>query len=219
MGKQWVKQVVRHDEMQTALSNSIRWTSANRQTAGLTVGGVAAVLLFGGLFLYSRTARENAAWDKLSVTQALAYSGNPEGSATQAAQLAVELPGTEAAGYASLFAGDVMFQRGKFTETVAHYAKILEKGKPASLLPMAQGNTALAYEAAGQYKEAAAAAETYLQNYPDHYLAPQVQSCLARSQEALGQKEQAAATMKKIQLQYPDTSWSAWAQAHLNPPK
>jgi TolA-binding protein len=219
MGKQWVKQQIRHDEMQGALSQGLRWTSQNRQKAGLTAGAAAAALLVGGIFFYGRNARQNAAWDRLSVAQALAYSGNPDNAAKQASELAAEYPGTPAAGYAALFAGDVLFQRGQHQEAAAQYAKILQQGEPKILLPLAQGNTALALEAAGQCRQAVGAVETYLQSYSDHYLAPQVHASLARCQEVLGQAEQAKATLQKIQLQYPDTSWAAWAKGKLSPPR
>lgn len=219
MGKQWVREQVRHDEVQEAVYGTVTWVSRNRQTVGLVVGGIAVVLMAAGFFLYSKHSRENAAWDRLSLAQAQFYSGNADAAAKQAAETAAEFAGTDAGAYAQIFAGDVHFIRGRYQESVDEYAKALAAGSPASVLPLAQGGTVLAYEAAGKCQQAIGAAETFLQTDPEHFLAPQVHASLARCQLALNQTEQARSTLQKISLQYPETSWDAWAKSKLQPAK
>jgi tetratricopeptide (TPR) repeat protein len=219
MGKQWVREQVRHDEVQEAALKGAHWLQQNRAKVGVGAGVLAAVLLGTGLFLYSRNARDNAAWERLALAQSQFYSGNPDAAAAQAAETAAEFPGTKAAAFSLLFAGDVQFIRGNYKQSLEEYAKVLGQGAPEGAMPMAQGGTALAYEASGQWQQAQAAADSFLQTYPDHFLAPQVHAALARSQAALGQADAARATYQKISLQYPETSWAAWAQSKLSPPK
>lgn len=219
MGKQWVREQIRHDEVQEAAFKGAHWLSKNRTNAGIVAGAVAALLLGSGLFLYSRNARENAAWEKLALAQAQFYSGNAEAAAKQASEAGAEFAGTSAAAYSLLFAGDVHYIRSAFQQSAAEYAKVLAQGKPEPALPLAQGGTALALEADLKFQQAAAAADAYLQAYPDHFLAPQVHAVLARCQMALGQAEAARASLQKIALQYPETSWAAWAKTKLSPAK
>jgi tetratricopeptide (TPR) repeat protein len=219
MGKQWVREQVRHDEVQEAAFKGAHWLKQNRTNAGIGAGVVAALLLGTGFFLYSRNARENAAWEKLALAQAQFYSGNVEIAAKQATEAGDEFAGTSGGAYALLFAGDVHFIRSNFQQSVAEYAKVLAQARPEAALPLAQGGTALAYEADGKCPQAAGAADAYLQSYPDHFLAPQVHAALARCQLTQGQAEAARASLQKISLQYPETSWASWAQGKLNPAK
>ena len=217
MGKHWARQQVRRNEVQDALEKGIHWTALNRRVAGGTAAVALAVLLAGGLFLYSSRARQNAAWDRLSVAESAAYAGNPDAALKQISDLVAEHSGAKAASYGLLFSGDVQFQREKYAETIEAYGKVLERGEPKAALPLALGGLGVALEAAGQHRQALEKAESFLQTYPDHFLAPQVHASLARSQQTLGQNDQARATLQKISLQYHDTSWAAWAQARLNP--
>lgn len=219
MGKQWVREQIRHDEIQEAAVKGAHWLQQNRTNAGIAAGLIAALLLGSGLFLYSRNARENAAWEKLSLAQAQFYAGNAEAAAKQAAEAGEEFAGTRGGAYALLFAADVHFIRSNYQQSVAEYAKVLGQGRPESALPLAQGGTALAYEADAKCQQSAAAADAYLQTFPDHFLAPQVHAALARCQLALGQAEAARSSLQKISLQYPETSWAAWAKAKLEPSK
>lgn len=217
MGKHWARQQVRRNEVADVLEKGIEWTSVNRRAAGSAAVAIVAILLVGGLFLYSSRTRQNAAWDRLAVSESAAYAGNPDAALKQLQELAAEFPGAKASSYGQLFAGDVQFQRAKYTETIEAYNKVLERGEPKAVLPLALGGLGVALEAAGQHRQAVEKHESFLQTYPDHFLAPQVHASLARCQAALGQNDQARATLQKISLQYPDTSWAAWAQARLSP--
>ncbi len=215
MGKQWVRQQVKHNELQEALERSVLWVMANRQQASLgalliLLAGVAA----GGVFYRSRS-RQTAAWDQLSLAQGLAYGGRSEASLEQLRDLASRYQDTKASGLGLLLAGDILYPRGQYQQALEHYAKVLERGEPKILVPLALGDTAVSQEAAGQYQEAILTSQRFLEAYPDHFLAPQVHACLARCLQALGQAEKAQAAYQKIALQYPDTSWAGWAQARL----
>jgi tetratricopeptide (TPR) repeat protein len=215
MSKQWIKQQVKHNEVEDLVTKTLRWGRANQQAALLSLGGVLGALLLGGLLLYKNKANQNAAWDRLSVAQVYAYSGRPQESVKQIEELAKDFSGAKAVGFAQLFAGDVEFRLGSYDAAVAAYGKLLERNDPPALVPFALANTASAQEAGGKSAEAAATAQRFLDAYGDHFLAPQVHAVLGRVQLAQGQGEQAKATFQKMSLQYADTPWGGWAQAQL----
>lgn len=215
MGKQWARQQVRRDEMQSALEKAVNWTAANRSLVIKVVGGALAALALGGGLLLHRRHIQGQAWERLAFAQALAYGGRPDQALEQLQKLSEELPAADASGYGRLLSGDIQYQRGNYTDALASYAAVQESGRPAAALPLALGDTAIALEASGKPQEAVQSAQRFLETYPDHFFAPQVHACLARSLQALGQAEQAKAAYQKIVLQYPDTSWAAWAQAKL----
>jgi TolA-binding protein len=215
MSKQWARQQVRHDEVQDAVDRGLSWIKDNRQKAAAIAGGAALVLVVAGIFVYQIRANRASAWERLSVAQTYAYTGKPDNALEHLKQLTDEQPGSAAAAFATVFAGDLMFQRGKYKEAAAEYAKAAERAKPQSLQPVALSDLTIAHESAGDYPLAAATAQRFLDAHPDHFLAPQVHASLARSLQASGQADLAKSALQKIQLQYPDTSWAAWAQNRL----
>ncbi len=215
MGKQWVRQQIRQDEVQTVLDKGLAWVAKNRQKATTTAAIAGAVILIASLMTYRWRSTRAAAWERLGLAESLAYSGRPDAAVEQIKQLEVEQPSSEAAAFGALFLGDMQFQRQLYKEAGENYVKVVERGMPKSLHPVALSNLALSQEASGQPQPAAQTAQRFLDAYPDHFLAPQVHACLARTLQAQGQAEQAKAAYQKIMLQYPDTSWASWAQARL----
>jgi tetratricopeptide (TPR) repeat protein len=215
MGKQWVRAQVKRNELQDAVDRILFWVAANRQTAGIAAGAVAVVLLFAGLFLYSHRAKQNAAWDELSVANGLAYSGQTDAALKKVEEISAAYPGAAASGYGLLFAGDLLFHRDRYADSVRYYQQLVDRGQPQVLQPFALGGLALAQEASKQCAEAVKTAERFLGTYSDHFLAPQVHTSLARCETALGQRDTAKSTLQRIALQYPETSWAAWAQDRL----
>lgn len=218
MAKQWIKQQVKRNELQEYVDRGALWALGNRQTVLMAAGGVLAVLVIAGMFLYKNSSGQTAAWDRLSVAQGYAYGGQADASLEQIKGLETEHTGAKASGFGQLFAGDIYFQRGSYKETTETYSKILERGEPRALVPYALSGTALAQESAGQCGESAATSQKFLDTYSDHLLAPQVHASLARCLNNLGQTDQAKTTYQKITLQYPDTYWARWAQARLSAP-
>jgi TolA-binding protein len=215
MGKQWVRAQIKRNEMQDAVDRAIRWISENRRTAGIAAGSVAGVILLALLFLYSTRARQDAAWNQFSFANGLAYSGQIDAAIKKVDELNEQYPSAKATGYGLLFAGDVLFHREKFADSVKYYKQLLDRGQPQVLIPFALAGLSEALEAQQQCAEAVQIEERFLGTYPDHFLAPQVHSALARCQIALNQLDAAKATLQKVALQYPDSSWAAWAQARL----
>jgi tetratricopeptide (TPR) repeat protein len=215
MGKHWAREQIRHDEVHDTVDKAMSWIQENRQTAGTAAAVVVVVALVAAVVARQRFSSRAAAWDRLSVAQSLAYSGRADASLEQLKQLETEQSGSAAAAFGELFAGDVLYERGDYKSAVEHYNKLLERGTPKALQPLALNGLALSQESLGQPQQAVASAQRFLEAYGDHYLAPQAHACLARSLQAMGQADQAKAAYQKISLQYPDTSFAALAQAQL----
>jgi len=210
------KSEVKRDELKDALTQALDWLLLNRRQAAWAAGGALGLGLIGGLFLYGRHSRQNAAWDKLSLAELYAYSGKPQDAQALLSQLTEEGASPAAASLAHLLEGDLRFPRGEVDQALAAYDKAAETA-PEALKPFALTEKILALESSGKSAECAAAAQAFLEAFGEHLLAPTVHASLARAQLALGQGEAAKTTLQKIALQYPNTSWSAWAASRLQP--
>lgn len=214
--KHWAtKSEAAKDEVKDFVEELVDWVIVRRREAAWTAGGVAVAALVGGLFLYSRQARIDAAWDKLSQAELFAYSGRVPEAQTLLTQVGAD-PGSSrsAAAFADMMAGDLHFPHGELDQALAAYEKAAAEA-PDALRPYALADKVMALQAAGKSAECAAAAQSFLETSPEHLMAAQVHAALARSQMALGQNDAAKATLQRISLQYPNTPWSQWASARL----
>jgi tetratricopeptide (TPR) repeat protein len=214
--KHWsAKSDLKQDELKDALEVAFDWVLANRGQAAAVFGGIVAVSVIAGLLVYSRRARESAAWTNLSDAEALAGSGKLADAQTQLAQIAAQ--GGTPGGMALLLDGDIHFQAGQYDQALDSYNKAYAQA-PESLKPFALADKAETLEAAGKPDQCVTAAQSFLDSLSDNALAPQVQATLARCQLAEGQAEAAKATLQKIALQYQGSFWEQWAKNQLNPP-
>ena len=217
MGKQWVKAEIKRNEIQVAVDKTLLWVKENRQAASITAGAAAVAMLAAGLFLYHSRSIKDEAWSRLGLAQDLAGAGRADLALRQIQELTSVYPNTDAAGFGLLLAGDILYPQGQYKEAIGNYQKVLERGTPKALQPIAMGDIGLCLEASGLCQQAVENDGKFLEAYPDHFLAPQVHSSMARCLQVLGQTEQAKAAYQKIALQYPQTVWAQWAQDRLQP--
>lgn len=212
MGKQWVRQEIKRDELAEQIDRLVVWISKNQQLAGMIAAGAAVVIVGSALLIYRSRSIASASWDRLALAEEAAYAGQGDSAISQLKSLSEQYSGSDAAAYGLLFQGDLFYTKGSYKEALESYGKVAEYGRPKVIQPLAVGDSALAQEAAGDCAQAIQTAQRFLETYPDHYLAPQVHACLARCLEASGQADQARTAAQKIVLQYPDTSFAAWAR-------
>jgi tetratricopeptide (TPR) repeat protein len=215
--KHWSKQSeAARDEVKDALEEAIDWLIVNRRTAGWTLAGAALAGLLFAAVVYGRRARADAAWDKLSQAELLAYSGRPQAAEDILQQLDQAGGSPAAVGLGRLLQGDLQYPRGGYDQALAAY-KAAAEDAPDTLKPFALADTVMTLEAAGKNAECAAAAQSFLDAHPENILAVPVRASLARCQLAAGQTEAAQATLQKIVLESRDTPWGAWAASRLQP--
>src|SRR5258706_1912553 len=96
---------------------------------------VLAIALAAGLAVHKHFQEREAAWEKLAIAQSLAYQGQDGAALEQIKTLEAGFEKTPAAGFGLLFAGDALYQKGKYQEASEFYKKTLDRGAPQSLLP------------------------------------------------------------------------------------
>ncbi len=216
MGKQWVRQEIKRNELQELVDGAAIWVSRNRGIAAAIAAGGVAVAVVAVMLFYRSQSRQNMAWDLLSMAEEAAYQGKTESALKQLKDLDSRFPGSKASGYGLIFTGDLLYPKGQYKEALQAYNKVVENGGPKAILPLALGDMVVTQEASGLCQQAVPTAQRFLESYGDHFMAPQVHSSLARCFLSLGQKDQARTAFQKITLQYPETSWALWAKKRLD---
>ena len=215
MGKHWAKQQANQNELEDLIFMGLTWIRLNRQKAAAIAGAIVLLAAIGGFILYTAHKKTTAAWNGLFISRSLAYGGHAGEALQEIQRMETDYPGQPATTYAQLFAGDVLYQGGKYQDALSYYQKVLQAGRPEVIQPIALGDSALAEEAAGDCKDASSLAQRFLDTYPDNFLAPQVHLSLARCLGTLGDKDQAKADYQKIAIEYPGTSFAKLAQKNI----
>jgi predicted negative regulator of RcsB-dependent stress response len=213
--KHWsAKSDLKHDEVKDAVEAIFDWILGNRaQAAGILAGVVAAAVVIG-VIVYSRRAREGAAWDKLSQAESSADAGRASDAQALIGQIETEGGSASAAALARLLDGDMHYLRAEYDPAAASF-KQAEDASPEPLKTFALADEVAAYEAAGKADQCVRAAQSFLDAHAGDILAPQVHTSLARCQFAEGQADAAKASLQKIGLLYQNTPWAEWAAARL----
>ncbi|MBI4347051.1 MAG: tetratricopeptide repeat protein [Elusimicrobia bacterium] len=215
MGKQWVRQELKRNELAAQVENVAVKVQENRQTAiAAAIGTLVVIAVAAGTWFHLNKTRTEA-WEKLAIAQSLAYSGQAK-PALEQLQPVID-GGSLPSSYAQLFAADVRFRTGDYKEAIAAYQRIVDRGGPKTLVPIALGNLALAQEAAGDCKAALESNQRLIDTNQDHFMAPQAQASMVRCFSATDQGAQAKSTLDRIVLLYPESYWAQWAKERLNP--
>lgn len=210
------RQPAKQDEVQNLVTRGVDWILTRRRQSATAAGGILLVLAGIGFVLYSRSLRENAAWETLSMAEAYAYYGKGAEAQAELQKLANEGANPTAAGLGAMLEGQLHQAQGRHQEAVSAFDRAAQ-ASPEPLRPFALAERVYSLQLAGQPAECAAAASSFLDALADHFLAPPVHERLAECQLAAGQPEAAKASWQKISLQYPDTPWAARANARLQP--
>jgi hypothetical protein len=204
--KHWAsRQEAKQDEVRNFVGRGLDLALARRKEVGLVLGAAALIGAAIGFFVYARAAKENEAWDKLSLAEAYTYYNQPKQAAEALAAVAEQRASPAAAGLAGLIQGDLKRSQGDNDGGLASLARAAEVS-PEPLKPFALAQKVSALEASGKPADCVAAAQSFLDANAEHFLAPQVYEAMARS------------TWQKISLQFTDTPWAARANARLQQP-
>ncbi len=217
MSKQWARHEAHKNELAMRLEWVIEKARAHPPVAAAAAGLILAAAFVPPYIFYHRSAVREAAWDAFLASQAAAAQGNFDQAVERAKEAADQHPAAEAADFADLFAGDVLYRQAKYKEAAAAYQRAIDRGASKTAGPIALADLVQAREAGGDCAGAIEAAGRFIETLPDHFMSPIVHACVARCQEALGRKEDAKATLEKLSQLYPDTYWAGWAKARLKP--
>lgn len=204
------------DEVKDFVENIISWIVVRRKEVGIAASAVVAVAALASIIVYGRHARQNAAWEKLSEAEILAYSGRGD----QADSLLADVGGEgskdtpDAAAFANVLEGDLRFAHGQFDAALASYDKAATDS-PETIRPYAQADRVITLESMGRFADCSSAAQSFIESHPDHILTAQVHAGLARCLLAQNQLDAARSALQKISLQYAGSPWTTWATDRL----
>lgn len=206
------KQSQQPDFLSAQVVRFINFCKAYRQAVFTGIGVLALVLIIGGLVVaYNQKAKEQSWSEYYNVRLLMLQGGNVQEAFDAIDQLQLKYKGKDAALYAQLLKGDVLYMQEEYAKAAEAFKPLLSTGNK-DVNTLAALSLAASQQAAKEYAQSVSTIQTFIQNNPTSFALPQAYFTLALSQELAGNKEDALQTYQKILESYTKTYYGNFAK-------
>lgn len=211
MTKQITASAEHKDLIVSFLSGIIDFCKRNKQgvLTALVILVLAAVI--GSFYSNHLKKVTQDSWAGYYTAQVALLSGEEQEGFKLIDQLAEKYPGTDAAQYAVLLKGDVLYADENYAQAIDAY-KTLSASKNPTVYTVAALSLAASQQALKDYQAAADGMNSFIQNNPKSFALPQAYLTLAMSQELAGNKTEALNAYKHLLEAYTNTYFGAVAK-------
>lgn len=216
MTKKPVAVEAKNDDMIASfLTGVIQFCKKNKQSV-LTALVILVLAAAVGSFWTARQKKvAEESWAAYYTAQVTLLTEGEEAGFKQIDELAKDYAGTNAAQYALLLKGDVLYANENFAQAADVY-KQLSDAKNPTVHTVAALSRAAALQAAQDYKGSVEVINGFIEKHPKHFALAQAYMTLAASQELAGNKAEAIAAYKHLLEAYTKTYFGVYAKDKLN---
>ena len=210
--KQVAAQQPEKDLLLSLLSSTVAYVKAHKKS--ITTALVILVLAAALGYAYSAHVKsvQEKSWAAYYQAQ-LAVMANPN-ALPQLDKISAQFPNTNAAQYAQLLKGDILYAQENYAQAADVY-KPLVNASNETLRTVATLSLAAAEQSTQNYQSAITEMTNFIEKNPKSFALPQAYFTLATSQELAGQKQAATETYKQILADYTKTYFGAVAKDRL----
>lgn len=193
------------------LTGVIQFCKKNKQ--GILTALVILVLAAALGSFYSARQKKLAeeSWAAYYTAQVAMLSEGEAAGFKQIDALAEKYKGTNAAQYALLLKGDLLYANENFAQAADVYKQLADAKNP-TVNSVAALSRAAALQAAQDYKGSIDVISKFIETHPKHFALAQAYMTLASSQELAGNKEEALAAYKHLLEAYTKTYFGVYAK-------
>lgn len=210
--KQVAAQQPEKDVLLSFLSSTIAYVKAHKKS----VITIVVILVLAALLGYTYDAHvksvQEKSWAAYYKAQ-LAVMSDPS-AVTQLDTVSSQFPNTNAAQYAQLLKGDLLYAQENYAQAADAYEPLLNAHNE-TLRTVATLSFAAAKQATQDYERAVKEMTNFIQKNSKSFALPQAYFTLAMSQELAGKKQEAIETYKQILADYTKTYFGAVAKERL----
>lgn len=199
------------DLVASFLTGVIQFCKKNKQ--GVLTALVILVLAAAVGSFYSAHQKKvsEESWAAYYAAQVAMLTEGQEAGFKQIDALAKNYAGTNAAQYALLLKGDVLYAGENFAQAADVYKQLTDAKNP-TVHAVAALSQAAALQAAQDYKGSVDVINGFIEKHPNHFALAQAYMTLAASQELAGNKAEALAAYKHLLEAYTKTYFGVYAK-------
>ncbi len=210
--KQVAAQQPEKDVLLSFLSSTVTYVKAHKKS----VITIVVILVLAAVLGYAYDAHvksvQERSWAAYYKAQ-LAVMSDPT-TLTQLDSVAVQFPNTNAAQYAQLLKGDLLYAQENYAQAADAYEPLLN-AKNETLRTVATLSFAATKQATQDYDRSIREMTKFIEKNSKSFALPQAYFTLAMSQELAGKKQEAIETYKQILADYTKTYFGAVAKDRL----
>lgn len=210
--KQVAAQQPEKDVLLSLLSSITTYVKAHKQAVITTVVILVLAVILGYAYSAHVKSVQEKSWAAYYKAQ-LAVMTNPT-DLNQLDSVSTQFPNTNAAQYAQLLKGDILYAQENYAQAIDAYKPLLN-AKNETLRTVATLSLAASEQATKDYENAIKEMTKFIQNNPKNFALPQAYFTLAVSQELAGKTQEASETYKQILADYTKTYFGTMAKDRL----
>ncbi|WP_428060665.1 tetratricopeptide repeat protein [Candidatus Avelusimicrobium stercoris] len=211
MTKKITAPVEEKDFILSSLISALDFLKQNKKGVLTALGILVLAAVIG--YAYSTHVKNvtEKSWAAYYTAQVQVLGGNQEEGFKQIDALNADFPGSDAAEYAQLFKGDMLYASENFAQAADVY-KPLTGSTNETVYTVASLSLASSLQAAKDYKASAEEMTKFIQQNPKSFALPQAYFTLALSQELAGNKNEALEAYKHLVENYAKTYFGSVAK-------
>lgn len=215
MAQQTQIQTQENDLIASFLIKIIDFCKARKKAVITAVAVLAAAAVIGAVYASYQKNLTQASWAAYYNAQVTLATQGPEKGFFLLDAVTAKYPGTNAAQYAALLKGDLLYAQENYAQAAKEYEPLIHSSNP-SVMTVAYLSLAAAQQAMKEYAASAQTAEAFIKANPKSFALPQAYFTLAMSQELAGQTDKATENYKRVQEDYARTYFGTFAKDKLN---
>ena len=211
MTKKITAPVEEKDFILSSLISALDFLKQNKKGVLTALGILVLAAVIG--YAYSTHVKNvtEKSWAAYYTAQVQVLGGNQEEGFKQIDALNADFPGSDAAEYAQLFKGDMLYASENFAQAADVY-KPLTGSTNETVYTVASLSLASSLQAAKDYKASAEEMTKFIKPNPKSFALPQAYFTLAISQELAGNKTEALEAYKHLVENYAKTYFGSVAK-------
>lgn len=211
MTKKITAPVEEKDFILSSLISALDFLKQNKKGVLTAIGILVLAAVIG--YAYSTHVKNvtEKSWAAYYTAQVQVLGGNQEEGFKQIDALNADFPGSDAAEYAQLFKGDMLYASENFAQAADVY-KPLTGSTNETVYTVASLSLASSLQAAKDYKASAEEMTKFIKQNPKSFALPQAYFTLALSQELAGNKTEALEAYKHLVENYAKTYFGSVAK-------
>ncbi|WP_428053367.1 tetratricopeptide repeat protein [Candidatus Avelusimicrobium stercoris] len=211
MTKKITAPVEEKDFILSSLISALDFCKKNKKGVLTALGILVLAAVIG--YAYSTHVKNvtEKSWAAYYTAQVQVLGGNQEEGFKQIDALNADFPGSDAAEYAQLFKGDMLYASENFAQAADVY-KPLTGSTNETVYTVASLSLASSLQAAKDYKASAEEMTKFIKQNPKSFALPQAYFTLAISQELAGNKTEALEAYKHLVENYAKTYFGSVAK-------
>lgn len=211
MTKKITAPVEEKDFILSSLISALDFLKQNKKGVLTAIGILVLAAVIG--YAYSTHVKNvtEKSWAAYYTAQVQVLGGNQEEGFKQIDALNADFPGSDAAEYAQLFKGDMLYASENFAQAADVY-KPLTGSTNETVYTVASLSLASSLQAAKDYKASAEEMTKFIKQNPKSFALPQAYFTLAISQELAGNKTEALEAYKHLVENYAKTYFGSVAK-------